>query len=95
MIPFLLEQDDDFEVVEGTKTCIVLSIESLESPELSDNTLFVRGDYKAMDNSWFAYDYECEDTAIQAVKDIKALVKMVNSDEETKELKDCGLEIIE
>ena len=91
----VLEQDNDFEPAVGEETCIVLSIESLSTPELSRNALFVRGDYKARDNSWFAYDYECEETAIQAVEDIKALVKMVNSDEENKEPEDCWLEIVE
>jgi len=57
--------------------------------------LCLRGSNASKNNDWFAYDFGDKETAIQAVKDIKALVKMVNSDEETKELKDCGLEIIE
>ena len=57
--------------------------------------LCLRGSNASKNNDWFAYDFGDKETAIQAVKDIKSLVKMVNSDEETKEMGDCGLEIIE
>ena len=92
----VLEQDKNFDiVVNQAYTSIINSIESLDTPELSNTTLFVRGGRKANDNNWFARDYITQEIAEEVVDNIKSLVKWANSEETVQEVKDCGMEIVE
>jgi len=80
-------------IVEGGK--LIEYLVSCDSPELTDDCLYLRGGNHDLDNELFAWPYDSIDDAIQVVEDIKMLVAKVNSDDQAEELVgDCGLEII-
>lgn len=93
----VLEQDDSLRLqgilARGGEICIKIS--SLSRPQLSSDTLFIRGDHGAEDAEWFAYSYSSTEAAAQAVKDIRALVLKVNDGPMSPSQEHCGLEIIE
>jgi len=90
----VLEQEEiGFRFLSPDNAATIDRIVSSACPDLDGQWLFVRGSSKDRDDDWFAYDFSDEPTAIQAVKDIEKLVKMVNSPTEAPD--DCGLKIVQ
>lgn len=70
------------------------NISSCDNPELTGNTLFVRGEQEEHDGDIFYYEYETPEKAADVYNNIVALVRQINGNENSGS-KSFGLNVIE
>jgi len=86
---------NEYELANIQSNSVITSVWSIERPELSQETLFIRGSDSRHDDDWFAYAFKSTETAQRAVEDIRRLVDRINSDPIQQANADTlGLEII-